>query len=73
MVFSPLGKGLGNRSSSPKRKAEVPVLFDILIALLITAVAVILGITVHPLLFLLVVLAIIWLFTRHAGGRRRVV
>jgi hypothetical protein len=49
------------------------VLFDILIALLITAVAVILGITVHPLLFLLVVLAIIWLFTRHAGGRRRVV
>lgn len=49
------------------------MLFDILIALLITAVAVILGITVHPLLFLLVVLAIIWLFTRHAGGRRRVV
>lgn len=47
------------------------MLFDILIALLITAVAVILGITVHPLLFLLIVLAVIWLFTRHAGSRRR--
>lgn len=46
------------------------MLFDILIALLITAVAVILGITVHPLLFLIIVLAVIWLFTRHAGSRR---
>lgn len=49
------------------------MLFDILIALLITVVAVVLGITVHPLLFLLLVLAVLWLFTRHAGGRRSVV
>ncbi len=48
------------------------MLFDILIALLITAVAVVLGITVHPLLFLIVVLAVIYLFTRHAGSRRHV-
>jgi hypothetical protein len=48
------------------------VLFDILVALLITAVAVVLGVTVHPLLFLLIVLAVIWLFTRHAAGRRHV-
>ncbi|HET9731760.1 MAG TPA: hypothetical protein VFP54_03705 [Acidimicrobiales bacterium] len=48
------------------------MLFDILIALLITVVAVVLGITVHPLLFLLLVLAVIWLFARHAGGSRRV-
>jgi hypothetical protein len=48
------------------------MLFDILIALLITVVAVVLGITVHPLLFLLVVLAVIWLVTRHSGGRRHV-
>lgn len=49
------------------------MLFDVLIALLITAVAVILGITVHPLLFLLVVLAILFLFTRHASGRGHMV
>lgn len=49
------------------------MLFDILIALLITAVAVVLGITVHPLLFLIVVFALVYLFTRHAGGRRHVV
>lgn len=48
------------------------MLFDILIALLITAVAVVLGITVHPLLFLIIVLAVIYLFTRHAGRRRHV-
>jgi hypothetical protein len=48
------------------------VLVDILIALLITAVAVVLGITVHPLLFLIIVLAIIYFFAR-AGGRRRVI
>ncbi|HET9078608.1 MAG TPA: hypothetical protein VFN68_16855 [Acidimicrobiales bacterium] len=48
------------------------MLFDILVALLITAVAVVLGITVHPLLFLLIVLAVIFLVSRHAGGRRHV-
>lgn len=48
------------------------MLFDILIALLITAVAVVLGITVHPLLFLLVILAVVYLFTRHSSGRRHV-
>jgi hypothetical protein len=45
------------------------MLFDILIALLITAVAIVLGITVHPLLFLIVVLAVVWLFTRHSSRR----
>ncbi len=48
------------------------MLFDILVALLITAVAVVLGITVHPLLFLLLILAVGYLFTRHAGSRRHV-
>lgn len=46
------------------------MLFDILVALLITAVAVVLGLTVHPLLFLIIVSAVIYLFTRHAGRRR---
>ncbi|MDE3206959.1 MAG: hypothetical protein KGQ66_22370 [Acidobacteriota bacterium] len=49
------------------------MLFDILIALLITAVAVVLGITVHPLLFLIIILAVIYLFGRHAGRGRTVV
>ncbi len=40
---------------------------DLLLAALITAVAVVLGVTIHPLLFLLIVLAIIWLFMRRAA------
>jgi hypothetical protein len=44
---------------------------DILVALLITAVAVVLGIIVHPVLFFLVILAIVWLFARR-GTRRGV-
>lgn len=46
------------------------MLFDILVALLITAVAIVLGIVVHPLLFFLVVLAVVWLLARHGSGRR---
>jgi uncharacterized membrane protein len=46
------------------------MLFDILVALLIVVVAVVLGITVHPLLLFIIALALIWLFTRHrsSGG-----
>jgi hypothetical protein len=47
------------------------MLLDILIAVLITVVAIILGIAVHPLLFFVVVLAIVWLFTRHRSGSWR--
>jgi hypothetical protein len=46
------------------------MLVDILIAVVITIVAVLLGLTVHPLLFLLIVFALLYLFTRHAGRRR---
>ena len=42
---------------------------DILLAVLITAVAVILGLTVHPVLFFIVALAIVYLLARHHGGR----
>lgn len=45
------------------------MLFDILVALLITVVAIVLGVTIHPLLFFLLVLAVIWLFARHGMGR----
>ena len=47
------------------------MLWDILIALLITAVAIVPGIAVHPLLFFILVLAVIWLVARHWGGTRR--
>ena len=43
------------------------MLGDILIALLITAVALVLGFVVHPLLFFIVVLAIVYLFARHGS------
>jgi hypothetical protein len=46
------------------------MLTDILIALLITIVAVALGATVHPLLFFLVVFAIIYLVARRRGRAR---
>lgn len=46
------------------------MLGDILIALLITIVAIVLGIVVHPFLFFLVVLAVVWLFARHSTRRR---
>ena len=47
------------------------MLADILIALLITAIAIVLGIVVHPLLFFILVLAVIWLAARHWGGGGR--
>ncbi len=46
------------------------MLADILIALLITAVAIVLGVVVHPLLFFIVVLAIVWLVMRRRSGAR---
>jgi hypothetical protein len=46
------------------------MLFDIVVALVITAVAVLLGVTVHPLLFFIIVLAIVYFLARHrARGR----
>jgi hypothetical protein len=41
------------------------MLFDILIALIIVVIAAILGLVVHPLLWLLVIVAVLWLFGRH--------
>jgi hypothetical protein len=41
------------------------MLVDVLIALLITAVAVALGVTVHPLFFFIIVFAVIYFLARH--------
>lgn len=44
------------------------MLLDILVALAIVVIAVWLGLTVHPLFWFIIILAAIWLFTRHRAG-----
>jgi hypothetical protein len=46
------------------------MLMDILIAIVIVAVAAVLGLVVHPLLWFVVVLAVIWLFARRGAHSR---
>ena len=41
------------------------MVFDILVALVITVIAIVLGITVHPVLLFIIVLAVVYLFARH--------
>jgi hypothetical protein len=55
---------------NPSEKEMVVMLADVLVALLIVVVAAVLGLVVHPLLWFIAVLAVIYLFTRHGGGRR---
>jgi hypothetical protein len=43
------------------------MLMDILIALVIVVVAAALGLTVHPVLWFIVILAAIWLFARRGS------
>lgn len=38
---------------------------DLVLAAVITVIAVVLGVTVHPLLFLLIVFAVLFLLLRH--------
>jgi len=50
------------------------MLMDILIALVIVVIAAALGLIVHPVLWLILIVAVIWLFTRRGSwsGRARV-
>ena len=41
------------------------MLFDILIAVVIVIIAAVLGLVVHPILWVLVIVAVLWLFGRH--------
>jgi hypothetical protein len=45
------------------------MLFDILIAILVVAIAAVLGLVVHPILWIIVIAAALWLFARR-GTRR---
>jgi hypothetical protein len=47
------------------------MLMDILVAIVIVVIAAALGLVVHPLLWLLVVLAGLWLFTRRGSRAAR--
>jgi hypothetical protein len=46
------------------------MLMDILIAVLIVAVAAALGLTVHPVLWVIAIVAVLWLLGRRGVGRR---
>jgi len=45
------------------------MLFDILVALLITVIAVVLGLTVHPVLLFIIALALVYLVGRGRARR----
>jgi hypothetical protein len=47
------------------------MLFDILIAIIIVAIAAILGLVVHPILWIIVIAAALWLFTRRGTRSAR--
>ena len=44
---------------------------DILIALIIVVVAAALGLIVHPILWLILIVAVLWLFTRRGSWSHR--
>jgi hypothetical protein len=43
------------------------MLMDILIAVVIVVIAAALGLIVHPILWFIIVLALVWLFTRRGS------
>ena len=64
------GKQAGSRPFAPDSEGryiyqEGPMLLDILIAILIVAVAAVLGIVVHPILWIVIIVAFLWLFARR--------
>lgn len=50
--------------------SEPHMLMDILIAIVIVVIAAILGIVVHPVLWVIVIAAALWLFGRHRSHAR---
>ena len=65
---------------SPYRPREVSILatagthrrmlLDILVAIIIVAIAAILGLVVHPILWIIVIAALLWIFTRRGSWAR---
>ena len=48
------------------------MLFDLLVAVIIVAIAALLGLIVHPVLWVIIILAVLWLVGRRGRGVRRV-
>ena len=46
------------------------MLFDLVVAVVIVVIAAILGIVVHPILWILVIAAVLWLVGRRRYSRR---
>ena len=44
------------------------MLIDILVAIVIVAIAAVLGLVVHPILWVVAIAAALWLFGRHHGS-----
>jgi hypothetical protein len=63
--------GRGVRLTTSRSGQAPLMLMDILIAIVIVVIAGALGLVVHPLLWFIVVLAIIWLFARRSSWSRR--
>lgn len=63
----PVGLGLDAADVLPARNSGYigSMLIDVLVALLIVAVAAVLGLVVHPVLWVIVIVAFLWLFGRH--------
>ena len=49
------------------------MLTDILVAIVIVAIAAVLGIVVHPVLWVIVIAAVLWLFFRRGTRSHRAV
>jgi hypothetical protein len=46
------------------------MLLDIVVAIIIVAIAAILGLVVHPILWIIVIAALLWIFTRRGSWAR---
>jgi hypothetical protein len=46
------------------------MLLDIVVAIIIVAIAAVLGLVVHPILWVIVIAAVLWLFTRRGSWAR---
>jgi hypothetical protein len=51
--------------------SDTRMLLDIVVAIIIVAIAAILGLVVHPILWIILIAALLWLFTRRNSWARR--
>jgi hypothetical protein len=75
--YAQQGSAAHSRGARPSRLERaiagecLPMLMDILIAIVIVAIAAVLGIVVHPVLWIIVIAAVLWLFVRRGRGNNK--